>query len=172
MKSDCNFLDSLTAMEFRELRKLVIELVLSTDMAEHGNILKSFKEAAGIGPFSISSPQDAVLAMKLALKCADLGHLALRWSLHIQWVRQLESEFFAQGDKEKHLGMENISFLMDRSKPGVSETQVGFLDMVALPLFRALVEAFPAASPMAQAVEANARCWRELHADTTAATAD
>jgi len=172
MRSECNFLSKLSGMEFRQLRKLVIELVLSTDMAENGKILKTFKEAAGSGSFSPSSPQGATLALQIALKCADLGHLALGWSSHIQWVRKLETEFFAQGDDEKHLGLEEVSFLMDRKKPGVSETQVGFLDFVALPLFRALAEAFPSASPMTDAVESNARIWREVQADMESASAD
>jgi hypothetical protein len=35
------------------------------------------------------------------------------------------------------------SFLMDRTKPGVSESQLGFFQFVVTPLFGALLAAFP-----------------------------
>merc|ERR1719454_1571121 len=41
---DCNFLETLTAQECRLLRTLVLDLVLATDMAEHGKLLKKIKE--------------------------------------------------------------------------------------------------------------------------------
>merc|ERR1712100_467018 len=100
-----------------------------------------------------------------ALKCADLGHLSLCWSSHLRWVQLLEEEFFAQGDRESKLGMPDVSFLMDRKKPGASDTQVGFFDFVVLPLFRAFANAFPSASPMLQGVEANYAKWQEVQAE-------
>jgi len=100
--------------------------------------------AAGFQP---AGPQDAVLLLQMAIKCADLGHLALPWDTHVEWLRRLESEFFAQGDLEISLGMQP-SFLMDRAKPGASKTQEGFMKFVALPLFCALERAAPSARPL------------------------
>jgi len=88
-----------------------------------------------------------------------VGHLALGWELHGRWVERLEEEFFAQGDREKALGLDPVSFLMDRDKPGVSQTQTGFFEHVALPLYRALASAVPRAGPMLLAVEANHTRW-------------
>merc|ERR1719198_124154 len=102
------------------------------------------------------------LAMQLALKCADLGHLALPWDEHCSWVQRLETEFFAQGDQEKELGFREVSFLMDREKPGVSETQVGFFEYVVLPIFSLLVRVFPDARPMLEAVQCNDHRWRAI----------
>jgi len=79
-------------------------------------------------------------------------------------VQLLEEEFFAQGDRESKLGMPDVSFLMDRKKPGASDTQVGFFDFVVLPLFNALASAFPTARPMLSGVEANYRNWKNLQA--------
>jgi len=77
-------------------------------------------------------------------------------------VRRLESEFFAQGDRERELGLP-VSFLMDRGKPGASETQGGFFDFVVLPLFGELVRAVPAAEPVLLAVKENHHYW--MHPD-------
>lgn len=55
-----------------------------------------------------------------------------------------------------------VSFLMDRFKPGVLDSQVGFFDFVALPLFETLADAFPSARPMSESVRANRVRWAEL----------
>lgn len=158
-KPELNFLSALPRKAFQRLRKLVIELVLATDMAKSGSIVTGFKSILDSGStdqgyFQPKSAEDAVLLLQMAIKCADLGHLTLSWDLHVAWVRRLEAEFFAQGDREEEAGLA-ISFLMDRKKPGASETQLGFFDFVVLPLFRALFHAVPDASPMLAAVEAN-----------------
>jgi len=95
------------------------------------------------------------------MKCADLGHLALDWALHLKWVQRLEIEFFAQGDREKQLGLP-VSFLMDREKPGASKSQVKFFDFVVLPLFRALARVAPNASHVLFCVTDNYQSWRDI----------
>jgi cAMP-specific phosphodiesterase 4/calcium/calmodulin-dependent 3',5'-cyclic nucleotide phosphodiesterase len=176
--SKCNFLENMSVTDYRQLRGLVLDMVLGTDMAEHGNTLKKFKScveasspndgSSSAGGFAPSSAPDATLALQVALKCADLGHLSLCWSSHLRWVRRLEEEFFAQGDKERDMHAPEISFLMDRKKPGASETQVGFFDFVVLPLFRELCGAFPATRPMLAGVDANYVRWKNIQADLTA----
>mmetsp|Transcript_33254 Transcript_33254/g.105273 ORF Transcript_33254/g.105273 Transcript_33254/m.105273 type:complete len:562 (-) Transcript_33254:99-1784(-) len=167
---ECDFLASLPKGDFHQLHRLVIGLVLGTDMATNGSTIKLFNEAVrcctadGGQPaaFVPSTPEDAVLLLQVAMKCADVGHLTLDWEVHLQWVRVLEDEFFAQGDREKALGLPSVSFLMDREKPGASETQVGFFKHCALPLFDALAQAVPATATMLRGAEANLARWQEI----------
>jgi hypothetical protein len=84
----------------------------------------------------------------------------MSWDLHLRWVLKLEEEFFHQGDRERDLGF-SVSFLMDRGKPGVRESQQGFFDDVALPLFTAFAKAAPAAEPLLARVLANSQRWQE-----------
>lgn len=166
---ECNFLGGLSNQEFRSVRSLVMELVLATDMAESSNVLKAFKDVIGDGTsLPAATPQGSSLALKMALKCADLGHLALEWSLHMRWVRRLETEFYAQGDQEQKSNFPEISFLMDRNKAGVSESQVGFFNFVVLPLFSSLKAGFADTAPMLEAVEANYKLWHEIGVGTQA----
>jgi cAMP-specific phosphodiesterase 4/calcium/calmodulin-dependent 3',5'-cyclic nucleotide phosphodiesterase len=167
-KEDCNFASAFAGEDFSQLRNLVIELILGTDMANGGKIQKSFGEVFGSlsGTKKTSPPtpvcrEDAVLLLQMAMKCADLGHLALGYDVHRKWVERLEQEFFAQGDREKSLGL-SASFLMDRDKPGCSQTQVSFFQLVALPLFQSLVDVVPLARPMLDAVTSNSQRWRLL----------
>ena len=102
-----------------------------------------------------------MLLLQIALKCADLGHLAFSWDLHRLWVARLEEEFFQRGDREKSLGLP-VSFLMDRSSPGVSSSQTGFHEFVVLPLFFLLHRALPSAAPLFQGATINYKMWMEL----------
>ena len=63
----------------------------------------------------------------MALKCADLGHLAAPWAVHQNWVAGLEEELFRQGDNEKQAHMP-VSPLMDRTKGGITKSQVSPTD--------------------------------------------
>ncbi len=68
-------------------------------------------------------------AMQMAFKLSDLGHTAESLDVHLRWVAALETEFFLQGDQEKAAGLP-ISPLFDRTKPGVTKSQVGFYEVV------------------------------------------
>jgi len=172
-----NFLQNLPPTDFSRLRSLTVSLVLGTDMASSAKLLQSFAEKVSGGKpiqcktescedtvvFMPATQEDATLLMQMAMKCADLGHLALGWDMHCCWVQLLEAEFFAQGDREKALGLP-VSFLMDREKAGASDTQIGFFNFVVLPLFRTLARAAPGARPMLDAVEENYVRWQEVEA--------
>jgi hypothetical protein len=164
-----NFLADLPRPAFDRFRRLVIDLVLATDMADGETIRKRFMDALDAqskendshqAPFVPKSSQEAILLLQVAMKCCDLGHLMLDWDLHVKWVRLLEQEFFAQGDQEKDLGLP-VSFIMDREKPGASATQVGFFDFVVLPLFRALEKATsPKTEPLMLTLLDNYQKWK------------
>ena len=61
---------------------------------------------------------------QVALKCADLGHLSTARGTHQRWVTLLEEEMFRQGDRERAAG-QPVSALMDRTKTGITKSQVG-----------------------------------------------
>ncbi|GFH21166.1 3',5'-cyclic-nucleotide phosphodiesterase [Haematococcus lacustris] len=89
--------------------------------------------------------------VQMALKCADMGHLAASESVHLAWVSRLEGEFFAQGDAERAQGLP-ISPLCDRTKQGVTKSQVGFFEFVALPMFNNFTARFTGTKPLLQGV--------------------
>ncbi|KAL6762819.1 hypothetical protein V8C86DRAFT_550956 [Haematococcus lacustris] len=197
---DMNFLQAMPKATYDRLRKLMIELVLGTDMKQHFSIIGQFTalhrpggdgQAAGKTaiPSHVRAPQqarssnssaasfakdssqdinaslqpvsdqDKLLSLQMALKCSDLGHLAAPLPVHLAWVSRLEAEFFAQGDAERAQGL-TISPLCDRTKQGITKSQVGFFDFVALPLFTNFTARFTAAKPLLRGVMANYRHWQ------------
>mmetsp|Transcript_5088 Transcript_5088/g.11290 ORF Transcript_5088/g.11290 Transcript_5088/m.11290 type:complete len:1032 (-) Transcript_5088:502-3597(-) len=97
----------------------------ATDTANTGSLERTSSKVVMehhlCGHYQVANKDDAKLMLKMVLKCADVGHLALPWTSHLAWVERLEAEFFSQGDLEKSLGITPVSFLMDRAKPGVTK---------------------------------------------------
>mmetsp|Transcript_25460 Transcript_25460/g.55342 ORF Transcript_25460/g.55342 Transcript_25460/m.55342 type:complete len:787 (-) Transcript_25460:1267-3627(-) len=186
MNSDeYNFWSKVPHKVKETMRKQMIEMVLATDMKQHFAITSMFQAKMQLngsrpsggnsgGKSMRGSPhntsQEPVhrpmdddlksLVLQVALKCADLGHLASPRTVHKKWVQYLEEEFFRQGDREKQNTLV-VSPLMDRDKNGISKSQVGFFDIVALPLFQSFAQAFTDATPMLEAVKDNYTMWRE-----------
>jgi len=102
-----------------------------------------------------------VMCWKMALKCADLGHLAAPWNVHTQFVKALEEEMFRQGDLEKSRGYP-VSPLMDRDKDGIAKSQTGFLDAIVLPLYSSFAAVVPNIEPLLSQVKRNRRTWADL----------
>jgi len=100
-----------------------------------------------------------LLLLQIALKCADLGHVAEEHEVHVRWVHALEEEFYRQGDREKAAKLP-VSPLFDRDKPGVTKSQVGFFDVVVLPLLQAFTTAVPGALPVLEKAERNYWFWK------------
>ncbi|GIL58431.1 hypothetical protein Vafri_13570 [Volvox africanus] len=109
---------------------------------------------------------ERVLSLQLAIKAADLGHLGEELEVHQRWLSSLEEEFFRQGDKERQLGIP-ISPLFDRSKQGVSKSQVGFYDFLALPLVHALCSAFPGTQQLMNCFLGNYHYWKSVEGNGT-----
>jgi hypothetical protein len=153
------------------LRRDVIQLVLATDMKAHFSVLGLFSSmisdsqsdsSSAQNPQHMSWDNDAqLLALKMVLKVSDLGHLANKEVTHHAWVSRLEQEMFAQGDKEKALGI-SISPLMDRTKAGVSRSQIFFFNVVAIPLFTQLSQAFPGTKEILDLLLLNFNRWAEI----------
>ncbi|GAX79173.1 hypothetical protein CEUSTIGMA_g6613.t1 [Chlamydomonas eustigma] len=185
MKEDsCNFLQHMPVRQKSEMRKMVIEAVMATDMKQHFSLSSLFNTKfssttetavghATVVRRSLMSSRDLSagldgelrsLVLQIAMKCADLGALAAARKVHVQWVQRLEEEFFRQGDQEHRLSLQK-SPLMDRSKDGLSKAQpqvssrglpeAKFFSMVALPLFKSFVAIFPDCSPLLENTNGN-----------------
>lgn len=127
-EDDCNVLSHLSREEYRELRTLIIDMVLSTDMSFHFQQLKNMKNLLTLNEATV----DKSKALALVLHCCDISHPAKRWNLHHRWTMLLLEEFFRQGDLERELGLP-FSPLCDRNNTLVAESQIGFIDFIVDP---------------------------------------
>nr|XP_032821957.1 calcium/calmodulin-dependent 3',5'-cyclic nucleotide phosphodiesterase 1A-like isoform X2 [Petromyzon marinus] len=131
---DMNIFINLSKDDWRELRALVVEMVLATDMSCHFQQIKTMKSALQ-QPESI----DKSKAMSLLLHAGDISHPTKEWPLHQRWTEALMEEFFRQGDREAKLGLP-FSPLCDRNSTMVAQSQIGFMDFIVEPTFSVLTD--------------------------------
>ncbi|XP_061777022.1 dual specificity calcium/calmodulin-dependent 3',5'-cyclic nucleotide phosphodiesterase 1A isoform X1 [Nerophis ophidion] len=131
---EMNILYNLSKDDWRELRALVVEMVLATDMSCHFQQVKAMKNFLQ-QPEGIDKPK----ALSLLLHTADISHPAKSWDLHHRWTTSLLEEFFRQGDKEAELGLP-FSPLCDRKSTMVAQSQIGFVDFIVVPTFTVLTD--------------------------------
>ncbi|XP_010214002.1 PREDICTED: calcium/calmodulin-dependent 3',5'-cyclic nucleotide phosphodiesterase 1A [Tinamus guttatus] len=133
-EEEMNILANLNKDDWRELRSLVIEMVLSTDMSGHFQQIKTMRHT-----LQQTEGIDKAKAMSLILHAADISHPAKSWKLHYRWTMALMEEFFRQGDKEAALGLP-FSPLCDRKSTLVAQSQIGFIDFIVEPTFSLLTD--------------------------------
>ncbi|TRZ11596.1 hypothetical protein HGM15179_015503 [Zosterops borbonicus] len=131
---ELNIFVNLTKDEFAELRALVIEMVLATDMSCHFQQVKSMKTA-----LQQLERLDKSKVLSLLLHAADISHPTKQWAVHSRWTKALMEEFFRQGDKEAELGLP-FSPLCDRTSTLVAQSQIGFIDFIVEPTFSVLTD--------------------------------
>ncbi|KAJ9514368.1 hypothetical protein QJQ45_012283 [Haematococcus lacustris] len=112
-----------------------------------------------------------ILVLQMALKCADLGHLAHSRDVHRRWVTLLEEELFLQGDQERALGLP-VSALMDRTKGGITKSQAGFFSIVVVPQLQAFVSVFPACHYLLDQAKDNYSMWLDEAAAASTASSE
>ncbi|KAL7058315.1 hypothetical protein AAHC03_017175 [Spirometra sp. Aus1] len=157
----CDIFASLGTKPRQSLRRLVIELVLATDMSKHVNLLAELrtmvetKELAGTGFLSLDDHNDRSLVLQCMLHCSDLNSCTRSFDLYQQWTYRVMEEFFQQGDKEKAHGIE-VSAMCDRDSVSIDKCQIGFFDFVLRPLWETWCDlVHPAAEHMLEALDSN-----------------
>ena len=137
-QAENNVLAGLSPQQYDEARKLIIDLVLGTDLGHHFEFFKEFKTHVGPLASIMAVPKSKLNVLKMSLKCADVGHTAKSNKLHLVWTERVCEEFYRQGDQERRRGLP-ISPFMDRRKPNVPKAQLGFIDFLVRPMYEAFL---------------------------------
>nr|NVI73097.1 dunce [Cucujiformia] len=134
----CDIFCNMTKKQRQTLRKMVIDMVLSTDMSKHMSLLADLKtmvetkKVAGSGVLLLDNYTDRIQVLENLVHCADLSNPTKPLALYKQWVARLMEEFFQQGDKEREAKMD-ISPMCDRLSATIEKSQVGFIDYIVHP---------------------------------------
>ena len=161
-KPECNLFQHMDAATYRKARKMLIDLVLATDLASHFDILAVWKRKESI--LDLSKDEDKLLVMQMILKSGDLGHPSRVRHLHLTWSELITEEFFQQGDRERKNGM-NVSAMMDRHTCNVVTSQIGFISFLVMPIYSAF-SAYIGNDMYLMLVKANLAMWERLNVET------
>ncbi len=75
--------------------------------------------------------------LSATVHAADISNPAKPRSIALQWARMVMAEFYAQGDKERDLGIP-ISPNCDRTNPNDAQCQLGFIAFIIEPTFETI----------------------------------
>lgn len=163
--SSCNIFESLDVATFRSVRKLIISIVLATDMTCHfalkgdlDDLVKRKFSGDASGADLALEDKDRETLMKAVLHTADISNPAKCWRVSKKWSDLVVEEFFNQGDREKREGLP-VSPNMDRLTTQQDELSVNFTDFIVAPFFLALTAALPRLNTAVTEMEKNRDEW-------------
>ena len=68
------------------MRKLVVDMILATDMSRHFELLGTFRvRAVTLKDIDVNKFDDKCAVLTLGIKCADVGHSAKNLNMHVKW---------------------------------------------------------------------------------------
>ncbi|XP_044904357.1 cAMP-specific 3',5'-cyclic phosphodiesterase 4C isoform X2 [Felis catus] len=137
---NCDIFQNLSAKQRLSLRRMVIDMVLATDMSKHMNLLADLKtmvetkKVTSLGVLLLDNYSDRIQVLQNLVHCADLSNPTKPLELYRRWTDRIMAEFFQQGDRERESGLD-ISPMCDKHTASVEKSQVGFIDYIAHPLW-------------------------------------
>ncbi|XP_060237947.1 cAMP-specific 3',5'-cyclic phosphodiesterase 4C isoform X3 [Meriones unguiculatus] len=137
---NCDIFRNLSAKQRLSLRRMVIDMVLATDMSKHMSLLADLKtmvetkKVTSLGVLLLDNYSDRIQVLQSLVHCADLSNPAKPLPLYRRWTERIMAELFRQGDRERAAGLD-VSPMCDKHTASVEKSQVGFIDYIAHPLW-------------------------------------
>ncbi|KAK2563485.1 cGMP-dependent 3' [Acropora cervicornis] len=141
----CNIFKNLTGKDYKDVFILIRDIILATDLAHHLRILQDLRKMAEL--------------TKSVLRNHTVKYLVVKMNRGL-----IYSEFFSQGDKEKHMGLTPME-MMDRERAVIPKLQIDFLDAIALPVYRLLSSLLPETQEVLETVLSNRQKWQKAQED-------
>eukprot|EP00758_Cryptobia_borreli_P011395 Tbor_TRINITY_DN5650_c3_g3::TRINITY_DN5650_c3_g3_i4::g.9016::m.9016/K13755/PDE1; calcium/calmodulin-dependent 3',5'-cyclic nucleotide phosphodiesterase len=158
-----DILNGFTEEQRRTVRDTIIEMVLATDMGNHAKIFSSFRRRLAEGQEWNERREDALLALSMSIKMADVSNCGRPKFLYLEWAKNIATEFYNQGDFEERRSL-TVSPFMDRKKDKTDfpKGQISFMNYVVVPMFEAIAEFLPPVECALQCCSENKEYWQHL----------
>ncbi|OCL04925.1 HD-domain/PDEase-like protein [Glonium stellatum] len=155
------------------MRKLMINSILATDMGLHfkymsdlGNVQEKLAHNGGkIDGWSAKICEEYKdLTCGLLIKCADISNVARKFTTAERWASILTDEFSHQGVMEEELEIPSCLFGGPPVRDNIikmGESQIGFMNIFARPLFEAVADILPAMQFSVEEIINNMTIWEK-----------
>ncbi|XP_067619163.1 cGMP-specific 3',5'-cyclic phosphodiesterase isoform X4 [Eurosta solidaginis] len=158
-----NIFQALSPEDYRSVMKTVENAILSTDLAMYFKKRNAFLELVDNGEFDWQSEEKKELLCGMMMTACDVSAIAKPWEVQHRLAKLVADEFFDQGDLEKlQLNTQPIAMMDRERKDELPKMQVGFIDVICLPLYRVLCDTFPWITPLYEGTLENRRNWQDL----------
>uniref|UniRef100_A0A3Q4NC04 Phosphodiesterase n=1 Tax=Neolamprologus brichardi TaxID=32507 RepID=A0A3Q4NC04_NEOBR len=167
-EENCDIFQNLSKKQRDSLRKMVIDMVLATDMSKHMNFLADMKtmvetkKVTSLGVLLLDNYSDRIQVLQNMVHCADLSNPTKPLELYRQWTDRIMKERFTQGDRERDRGME-ISPMCDKHNASIEKSQVSFIDFIVHPLWETWADlVHPDAQDILDTLEDNREWYQSM----------
>ncbi|KAI4456409.1 cyclic nucleotide phosphodiesterase [Holotrichia oblita] len=171
--SEIPIFKNINAEEFVEICKVMRNAIIATDLANYFKIKTEIHPIIAESTFMWELQEHRRLGLCMMMTMCDLSGQCKPFQIAKRLVYNLYVEFYAQGDREKELGLASLS-LNDRTKAYFQpEDQILFLNILVLPVadvIRSILENCDSLYTMAEYLKADweeliairdGRCWRQ-----------
>lgn len=168
--NEANVFQFLDKDSWRDVRKIIIEAILHTDMVKHFGMvsrMEIFYELhaseihADCGTKLFDDPDDRHFLFALILHSADVSNPVRPLNISEKWADNVLNEFFRQGDAERQHGLK-VSPLCDRDTTSRPGSQINFLEFVIAPLYFHVVRIFPEMQLLMMHLKENRLFWEKV----------
>jgi len=130
----CNIFENLNLSMQSMCRKLIIEIVLNSELSRHFSLITTLKTKLG-NCFPTESLEDRILILSMCLRTSD-DFKVVRDGRNVftKWMDYMFDEYYRQGDIEKQIDIP-ISKFMDRSSTNKAKAYLNYIKVVSIPLF-------------------------------------
>ncbi|KAJ6637639.1 cGMP-specific 3',5'-cyclic phosphodiesterase [Pseudolycoriella hygida] len=158
-----NIFQALSPDDYRRVMKIVESAILSTDLAVYFKKRNSFLELVENGEFDWQGEDKKEILCGMMMTACDVSAIAKPWDVQHRVAKLVADEFFDQGDLEKlQLNTQPIAMMDRERKDELPKMQVGFIDVICVPLYRILSDTFPWIRPLYDGTLDNRQHWQDL----------
>ncbi|XP_076241567.1 phosphodiesterase 6 isoform X2 [Calliopsis andreniformis] len=158
-----NIFQSLSMEDYRKVMKVVESAILSTDLAVYFKKKNRFMELIDEGEFDWQSEEKKELLCGMMMTACDVSAIAKPWDVQHRVAKLVADEFFDQGDLERlQLNQQPVAMMDRERRDELPQMQVGFIDVICLPLYKVLSDTFPWIMPLYAGTLENRKHWQDL----------
>jgi cAMP-specific phosphodiesterase 4 len=172
---EARIFDGLDHKQWKDARRVCIEVILHTDNAKHFEMIKEMQMLYAANcdiwdqpqPFPnadrlelLQDENNRMISLNALMHGADISNACKPWKICVQWAEVIISEFFLQGDEEKRLGIP-VQMLNNRDTLNKPSSQVAFIEFFVAPFNKAMVNIFPPLWQLTECLQANLQTWHQ-----------
>jgi GAF domain-containing protein len=167
----CNVLSGLSKDEFKEVRQLIVESILATDMAQHNDSLKALKEMVSSGVFDLGNDKHKMKLITSIVHASDVSTPFFRFSITRKWAKAISIEFNTQVEYERKNGLPVSSYLETKDDAAFAKMNLAFGQHVVWPLWQTLREILdgPVFEHFYNGLQNNRKRWTQIQNGTVSA---
>lgn len=120
-QNESNLFSDFCEEQKMKFKETIIEAILGTDMASHGDLMRRFNETK-LEDFGLN---DNFLTAFLT-HCGDLSNMTISYEQYFEWVKLLVQEFNTQSLVEEKKGMKVTQFMVYKNFESVLNDQLFF----------------------------------------------